>query len=132
MENKYVLAIDQGTSSSRAILFDNKLQIKGIEQVEFNQIYPKPGWVEHNPDEIWESQYHVCLKLLKRLNIDPSGIARLYDSPDASGNLIREEDLDPGYEWYLRFMVSDGTSAGFPAGDAQLNLYEFHATVPVL
>ncbi len=77
MEKKYVLAIDQGTSSSRAILFDTKLQIVGIEQVEFNQIYPKPGWVEHDPLEIWESQYNVCLRLIERLHINPSEIVSL-------------------------------------------------------
>ncbi len=77
MKKKYVLAIDQGTSSSRAILFDDKLQTVGIEQVEFNQIYPRPGWVEHDPEEIWESQYRVCLKLFERLNIHPSEITSL-------------------------------------------------------
>ncbi len=77
MKKKYVLAIDQGTSSSRAILFDGKLQVVGIEQVEFAQIYPKPGWVEHDPNEIWESQYRVCSTLLKKLNIHPSQISSL-------------------------------------------------------
>ncbi|NJO91640.1 MAG: glycerol kinase GlpK, partial [Chloroflexia bacterium] len=77
MEKRYVLAIDQGTSSSRAILFNTRLQIVGIEQVEFNQIYPKPGWVEHDPEEIWESQYNVCLRLLERLRVHPSEIASL-------------------------------------------------------
>lgn len=77
MGRKYVLAIDQGTSSSRAILFDKKLQIIGIEQAEFNQIYPKPGWVEHDPEEIWESQYQVCLDLLQKLNVQPAEISAL-------------------------------------------------------
>ena len=77
MGKQYILAIDQGTSSSRAILFDRKLQIVGIEQTEFTQLYPKPGWVEHNPDEIWESQYGVCIKLLQKLNISVIEIAAL-------------------------------------------------------
>lgn len=76
-KQQYILAIDQGTSSSRAILFDQKLQIAGIEQTEFNQIYPKPGWVEHDPEEIWESQYRVCVKLISRLNIDVNNIVAL-------------------------------------------------------
>lgn len=77
MEKQYILALDQGTSSSRAILFDKNLQIIGIEQTEFGQIYPKPGWVEHNPEEIWESQYKVCTQLLKNLNIDANAIAAI-------------------------------------------------------
>ncbi len=59
------------------------------------------------------------------LFIDSSGIARLYDGSNATGSLIREENLDSSYSWYVRFMVSDGTSAGFPAGDASMNLYNF-------
>jgi len=77
MEKKYVLAIDQGTSSSRAILFNKNLEILGVEQEEFTQIYPKPGWVEQNPDEIWESQYNVCVQLQKKLKISASEIAAI-------------------------------------------------------
>lgn len=50
---KYVLALDQGTTSSRAIIFDNNGKSVGVAQKEFTQIYPKPGWVEHDPMEIW-------------------------------------------------------------------------------
>jgi glycerol kinase len=77
MEKKFILAIDQGTSSSRAIVFDQLLQIIGIEQLEFTQIYPKPGWVEHNPMEIWDTQYETCNKLLKKLGILPPEIAAI-------------------------------------------------------
>lgn len=77
MDKKYILAIDQGTSSSRAIIFNNQLQIVGLEQFEFRQIYPKPGWVEHDPDEIWESQYKACVAVLKNNNIKPSEIAAI-------------------------------------------------------
>ena len=66
-------------------------------------------------------------KVTWSITIDSTGTARLYDGPDASGTLLGEEALDPAYLWYLRFMVSDGTSAGFSAGDAQLNLYDFVA-----
>ena len=60
MEHKnYILAIDQGTTSSRAIIFDEKGEIKGKDQKEFTQIFPKPGWVEHDPMEIWNSQIQV-------------------------------------------------------------------------
>lgn len=59
--------------------------------------------------------------------IDPSGTARLYDEPDGAGSLLREEALDHSYPWYVRLMVNDGTSAGFGAGEARLNLYSFSA-----
>ena len=50
-----ILAIDQGTTSSRAIVFDTKLKPRGTGQKEFRQFFPKSGWVEHDPEEIWES-----------------------------------------------------------------------------
>ena len=59
MSTKYVLALDQGTTSSRAILFDNEQNIIAVQQREFEQIYPQQGWVEHNPMEIWSTQYGV-------------------------------------------------------------------------
>ncbi len=62
---KLILALDQGTTSSRAILFDQRGNIVAKAQKEFKQIYPKPAWVEHNPTEIWQSQYQVAQELLK-------------------------------------------------------------------
>jgi len=59
------------------------------------------------------------------ITISPSGVGRLYDGPNASGSLLHEANLDSGSAWYVRLMVSDGTSMGFPAGDARLNLYHF-------
>ncbi len=75
MIKKYILALDQGTSSSRAIIFDTNQKIVGVEQQEFRQFYPKPGWVEHNPHEIWESQYLTAKTLITRLQINPQEIA---------------------------------------------------------
>ncbi len=75
--NKYILSLDQGTSSSRAILFNSELKICGVKQVEYPQIYPKPGWVEHNPEQIWQSQYGVVKDLLKDLNIAASEISAI-------------------------------------------------------
>ena len=61
MEKKqYIMALDQGTTSSRCILFDKKGNIISMAQKEFEQIYPKAGWVEHNPMEIWSSQLAVA------------------------------------------------------------------------
>ena len=59
MEKKYILALDQGTTSSRAIVFDHEGQIRSVAQKEFPQYFPQPGWVEHNPNEIWGSEASV-------------------------------------------------------------------------
>lgn len=75
MEKKYILALDQGTSSSRAIIFDKNQKIIGVEQVEFKQYYPKAGYVEHNPHEIWESQYLTAKTLITKLQINAEEIA---------------------------------------------------------
>lgn len=67
-----ILALDQGTTSSRAILFDSSGNVIGIEQKEFTQIYPNNGWVEHNPMEIWQSQLEVAQKVIQnnRISVD--------------------------------------------------------------
>ena len=59
MRKKYIIALDQGTTSSRAIIFDKAGKIKATAQKEFQQIFPRPGWVEHDPLEIWSSQLEV-------------------------------------------------------------------------
>lgn len=74
---KYIVALDQGTTSSRAIIFDKEQNIYGIAQKEFTQIYPKEGWVEHNPMEIWSSQYGVLQEVMAKTNIKPSDIAAI-------------------------------------------------------
>ena len=75
MDNKYMLSLDQGTTSSRAILFDKSGAIIGVAQKEFTQIYPKPGWVEHNAEEIWESQLEVLKAVLLENRVKPEQIA---------------------------------------------------------
>ncbi len=74
---KYILSIDQGTSSCRAIIFDKQGNIAGIEQVEFKQYYPQPGWVEQDAVEIWESQLSVTQKVLVNSNIKPPQICAI-------------------------------------------------------
>lgn len=71
---KYILALDQGTTSSRAILFNHTGEIVGTAQVEFTQYFPQPGWVEHNPLEIWQSQLQVAKAVLKRQKVKPEQI----------------------------------------------------------
>lgn len=77
MKNKYIIALDQGTTSSRAVLFNSKGKIEGVSQKEFTQHFPKPGWVEHNPMEIWNSQWEVFSQLIKENNVNPSEIAAI-------------------------------------------------------
>ena len=72
---KYILALDQGTTSSRTIVFDKKGNIVSKAQFEFTQIYPKSGWVEHDPYEIWESQLHSLQVALQNGNIKAEEIA---------------------------------------------------------
>lgn len=72
-----ILALDQGTTSSRAILFDRAGQIHGLAQQEFRQIYPKPGWVEHDAQEIWLSQLAVAQEVLEKTGTAPEQVAAL-------------------------------------------------------
>lgn len=71
----YILALDQGTTSSRAIVFDHKGQICSVAQREFTQYFPKPGWVEHNPNEIWASQASVIAEAISTIDINGLDIA---------------------------------------------------------
>ena len=74
---KYVLALDQGTTSSRAIVFDHDGAIVSVAQQEFPQIYPAPGLVEHDPEAIWNSQLAVAKEALKEAGATASDIAAL-------------------------------------------------------
>ncbi|WP_239255005.1 glycerol kinase GlpK [Listeria ilorinensis] len=75
MEKKYILALDQGTTSSRAMIIDSDGEVIGVEQEEFEQIFPKPGWVEHNANEIWASILAVIAGVLLKTNISSKQIA---------------------------------------------------------
>ena len=74
---KYLLALDQGTSSSRSIVFDLRGNIVAMAQEEFRQIYPRPGWVEHDPEEIWRSQLATARRVLGDNGISLADIAGL-------------------------------------------------------
>ncbi len=77
MQKKYILALDQGTTSSRAIIFNHEGEIVKVAQKEFTQIYPKAGWVEHDPMEIWGSQSGVAREVLETAGISPEEIAAI-------------------------------------------------------
>jgi len=74
VEKKYIIALDQGTSSSRAVLFNKNAKIIDVAQCEIEQIFPKPGWVEHNPEEIITTQTKVIHDLISNNSINPSEI----------------------------------------------------------
>lgn len=74
---KYIMALDQGTTSSRCILFDKKGSICSMAQMEFTQIFPKPGWVEHDPMEIWSTQIAVAAKAMGKLGVTEKDIAAI-------------------------------------------------------
>src|SRR5688572_1179999 len=71
----YVLALDQGTTSSRAMLVDVEGRVRGIAAQEFPQLYPQPGWVEHDPRDIWSSQETAIVQVLEDTEVDLSEIA---------------------------------------------------------
>ncbi|MBE6083826.1 MAG: glycerol kinase GlpK [Tissierellaceae bacterium] len=77
MSKRYILALDQGTTSSRAILFDKKGNIISLSQKEFTQIYPHPGWIEHNPEEIWKTQIEAAKEAIQKVGLSPSDIASI-------------------------------------------------------
>src|SRR5437762_2191056 len=73
----YILALDQGTTSSRAIVFDHDGAIRAVAQKEFTQIFPAAGWVEHDPQEIWASQIGVAVEALGRARVRPADVAAI-------------------------------------------------------
>ena len=82
MKNTYILALDQGTTSSRAIIFDENSNILTVAQKEFTQFFPKPGWVEHDAEEIWGIQIGVVAEAIAKAGISPADIScRLLCSP---------------------------------------------------
>ncbi len=77
MASKFVIALDQGTTSSRAVLFDEEGQVRGIAQQEFRQIFPKSGWVEHDPNEIWKTQHDVLVRVIQENKVTASSVVAI-------------------------------------------------------
>ena len=77
MAATHILAIDQGTTSSRAIVFDQRLAIVAMAQKELPQHFPKPGWVEHDPEDIWQGVLATCRSALRKARLKPSAIAAI-------------------------------------------------------
>lgn len=89
---KYVLALDQGTTTSRALLFDHDAGIVGMAQKEFRQIYPQAGWVEHDPMEIWGTQSGVAREVLEKTGVSPRQVAALGIANQRETALVWEKD----------------------------------------
>ena len=96
--SRYILALDQGTSSSRAIVFDKDGQAKAVAQKEFTQIFPKPGWVEHNPMEIWSSQAAVIAEAITSIDINGLDIAGIGITNQRETTIVWDAETgEPGY-----------------------------------
>ncbi len=108
---KYVLALDQGTTSSRAILFDETGAIRSIAQREFAQLFPQPGWVEHDPEEIWASQISVAIEALSRAEIRPRDIAAVGITNQRETAIVW--DRETGKPIYNAIVWQDRRTAAF-------------------
>ncbi|ETX00652.1 MAG: hypothetical protein ETSY2_38670, partial [Candidatus Entotheonella gemina] len=106
MAATYILALDQGTSSSRAILFDQRGQVVAQTGQPFPQHYPKPGWVEHDPRDIWQSQLDVARQVLTQASVSPQQVAAIGVTNQRETTLIWDratgEPIYPAIVWQCR------------------------------
>lgn len=110
MEKKYVLSLDQGTTSSRAILFDKAGNIVGMAQKEFTQIYPKAGWVEHDPMEIWGTQSGVAREVLEKTGTKAQDVAAIGITNQRETTVVW--DKNTGKPIYNAIVWQDRRTAG--------------------
>ncbi|WP_099209984.1 glycerol kinase GlpK [Thermococcus henrietii] len=102
---RFVLSLDEGTTSARAIIFDRESNIIGLGQYEFPQHYPKPGWVEHNPEEIWDAQFRAIKTALERAKVEPNQIAAIGVTNQRETTIVFDRDGKPLYNaivWQCR------------------------------
>ena len=107
----YILALDQGTTSSRAIIFDHDAAIVGVSQREFPQIFPQPGWVEHDPNEIWATQIAVVTEALGRAHLRPRDIAAIGITNQRETTVVW--DRETGAPVYNAIVWQDRRTADF-------------------
>lgn len=110
MQEQYILALDQGTTSSRAMLFDRKGNIVSVAQKEFRQIYPQPGWVEHDPQEIWSTQAGVAAEAVTRAGANGTAIAAIGITNQRETTIVW--DRDTGLPIYNAIVWQDRRTAG--------------------
>ena len=102
MANNYILALDQGTTSSRSVLVNEQGEIIAMEQQEFTQIFPVSSWVEHNPKEILESQLKTVKKVIKKANISPTEIVGIGITNQRETTIVWNKNT--GEPIYIDFM----------------------------
>jgi len=106
LEKRYILALDQGTTSSRAIIFDHDSKILGVSQKEFRQYYPQPGWVEHDPEQIWQTQYAVIGEVLAKTGVAITEIAAVGITNQRETTVVWDritgEPVAPAIVWQCR------------------------------
>lgn len=111
MDKEFILAIDQGTTSSRAIVFDHSGSIKAVAQKEFKQLFPKDGWVEHNPNEIWKTQAGVVAEAISDCGADGKNIAAIGITNQRETTVVW--DRETGEPLYNAIVWQDRRTAGF-------------------
>ena len=103
---KYIMALDQGTTSSRCILFDKKGNMCSVAQKEYKQYYPKPGWVEHAPKEIWSSQISVATEAMSKIGVDAEDIHAIGITNQRETTIVWDkktgEPVYPAIVWQCR------------------------------
>ncbi|MGE9292699.1 MAG: FGGY family carbohydrate kinase, partial [Puniceicoccales bacterium] len=108
---KYILALDQGTTSSRTIVFDHDGHVAAVAQKEFRQIYPKPGWVEHDPMEIWSSQSSTAAEAISRADLTTDVIAAVGVTNQRETTIVW--DKDSGRPVYNAIVWQDRRTADY-------------------
>ncbi|MGB7133110.1 MAG: FGGY family carbohydrate kinase, partial [Candidatus Sulfotelmatobacter sp.] len=107
----HILAFDQGTTSSRALLFDDRGGVVPVAQREFAQIYPEPGWVEHDPEEIAASQFAVAIEALSKASAQPKDITEIGITNQRETTIVW--DRSTGKPIYNAVVWQDRRTAGF-------------------
>ncbi|HEX7908354.1 MAG TPA: glycerol kinase GlpK [Paraburkholderia sp.] len=111
MQDQYILALDQGTTSSRAMLFDRLGNVVSTAQKEFQQIYPRPGWVEHDPQEIWSTQAGVAAEAVTRAGMNGTSIAAIGITNQRETTIVW--DRETGHPIYNAIVWQDRRTADF-------------------
>ena len=123
MEQKYILALDQGTSSSRAIVFDHEGNIRATAQKEFPQHFPRPGWVEHDPKDIWSSEASVVAEAITTLGINGLDIAGIGITNQRETTIVW--DAETGEPVYNAIVWQDRRTSEYCDGLKAQNLTSF-------
>ncbi|MCY1719203.1 glycerol kinase GlpK [Prolixibacteraceae bacterium Z1-6] len=119
---QFILSFDQGTTSSRAIVFDHQGTIKSVAQKEFEQIFPKPGWVEHDPNEIWSSQAAVAAEAITKIGINGKNIAAIGITNQRETTIVW--DKETGEPVYNAIVWQDRRTAKYCDSLKEQNLQE--------